>query len=161
MPNAPSEMSKESKIIAACCAATIVICLLPWYSITTPMGSASKNAFDINFWPILTFLGALAAGVIVVGTGIGKLVLKEESARLIAFGACAAAVLGEVVFYFQSSPDKDMDKLKALGLDAGRTIWPWLALAAMSAATAYSYQRWQDVKTGAAPGGDATPQSED
>lgn len=141
-------MSREEKAIVVAAALGVLFCLTPWWSISTPMVSNSKNALDFGFGGILAFLGSLATGGLVLAVRAGILEVKPSLAvRLPMFAACAA-LLGTLIFQLRGTGDGisgDAAKMMAsMGVTAGRTVWSWCAVVSTAAATWLSFQRWKN-----------------
>lgn len=162
-PNAGAKslkpMSRDEKAIVVAAALGFLFCLTPWWSISTPMGSDSKNALDFGFGGILAFLGSLATGGVVLAIRAGIVEVKPSLAVRLPMFAAGAALLGTLIFQLRGTGDGlsgDAAKMMAsMGVTAGRTVWSWCAVFATAAATWLSFRRWKNSVAPPSPAADA------
>jgi hypothetical protein len=136
-------LGPDEKLISACALGTVVLSFLPWWTMEA-FTKTSLNAFDAT-WGVIAFLFAVATAVVVVGVKADVLKLSASAALRAPLLTAGASALSILIFVF-AGPGKDYGQAEelgdAMGLDAGKTLWPWVALGAMAVATAVAYQRF-------------------
>ena len=138
-----SSMTQTEKIILGCCAASAVLALLPWFSVSfegpmqhmAEMGGGSFNAFGVAEG-VLAFLAILATAGLLLADRAGVLKWQPKNRLLAPLIGSAAAVLLMLIFMTRGG------SVNMMGVSSGRTIWFYLALLAMAFATFQAFQRW-------------------
>lgn len=138
-PSPPRSLGRAEKAVLGCCAATVLLCFAPWYSVDmeVPVGFPGHNSWQgVDSWHgVLVFLCSLAAAGGVLVERSPAVGISRSTARLAAFGCCAFACL-VVVIYIAS-----VDNAAWMSMEAGKTIWPYVVLAATGVAAYFAFKR--------------------
>ena len=155
---------KQLCMYAAICGAVVFVgCLLPWISITTPMGSMSDNAFGAGFdLGALVFILGGAGGFLAGLTWLGrtKMVPIPQKTQLLAAAGCFLVALIFIFVNFMKDLGPSAPLAEMVGFGASRGIGLWLCLlagigAAVSMFLVLRKAGWLP-KPGSAGGGDST-----
>lgn len=150
-PGAPPEkrpllerLTREEKVLAGCSLGTVLTCFFPWYSVSA--GGFGSSAQGIDFtWGVLALLTSFAAGGLVVGLRAEIVHLDDELARKIPFFAAVASAACVLLYLLFGGPrgmaGEFREMQEAMGVSAGKTVWPWIALVLMGTAAGFAKRR--------------------
>ena len=138
-------MSPEEKKIVGAAAAAVLLCFLPWFSISLSgqaaqmeqfLGGASMNAFNsAEGW--LAFL-SVAATIGLLIADKSDMLPWSRKACLMAPMVSAGAGVAFMLLFMSRGGSMNMGMMSA-----GRTFWFYLALISAGVATFLAFKRWQ------------------
>lgn len=143
----PSRPLAEDGFLAACAAAAAALCFAPWYSMR-PGGMAGQFAEAIQDRGLVTeanafdfpegILGFVLAAATAAMVPLERASVFPPSSRLVVIAplaTAAGATLCMLVFLGRA------ESVHRPTMEAGRTLWFYLALAASGAATWFAWRR--------------------
>jgi hypothetical protein len=144
-------LDKGEKIILGGAALGLLLCFLPWHSVSIEGAGEMKEFFEdqgggsksgIGMWQgVVVFLCGLAGAGSLWAEKRGILRTDPKTARLIPLAACGGGALFSLVYVAGA----DSTKHPLIPMSAGPTIWPWVALIAFAAAAFFAFKRWSAV----------------
>lgn len=141
--NAWERFSSEEKLVTACGLLTMILCVLPWYSMRVPMFDARMTSSGLNsLWGTLVFFCALISAGGLIGMRLEILTLSPQIGRRLPLLASALGALF-VLAYVLAGPSGNIEvAAEGSEMSVGKTLVPWMALIAMGTATYVAYQRF-------------------
>ena len=148
----PSELLVEDRLMASCAAAAAVLCFAPWYSmrpgrmagelaraIEGVQLDTDANAFDFTEGVLAFLLAAATAAVVPLERVLAIPPSSHLRATLPLVTAAGATVC--MLLFLGGGPRS----VHTPAMEAGRTVWFYLALAASGAATWFAWRRARRV----------------